>query len=33
MRGFLCSACNLGLGSFQDSASRLQRAITYLARR
>ena len=30
-RGHLCHNCNRGLGVFQDSLSRLQRAINYLS--
>lgn len=29
-RGFLCQACNSALGSFQDSPSLLEAAISYL---
>lgn len=29
-RGFLCHNCNRGIGVFQDSVARLQRAIVYL---
>jgi Recombination endonuclease VII len=31
VRGLLCSACNVGLGSFKDSPSRLSGAIAYLS--
>ncbi|WP_184331858.1 endonuclease VII domain-containing protein [Rhizobium phaseoli] len=30
VRGILCSSCNIGLGKFKDSVSRLDRAIEYL---
>lgn len=30
VRGVLCMNCNIGLGNFHDSISRLQRAIDYL---
>jgi hypothetical protein len=30
VRGVLCNACNLGLGSFRDSTDRLEAAIRYL---
>lgn len=31
IRGLLCSACNLGLGSFRDNTKRLESAIHWLA--
>lgn len=31
-RGWLCGACNLGIGKLQDSVEGLQRAIDYLKR-
>ena len=31
IRGILCTNCNLGIGNFQHSALRLQKAIKYLS--
>lgn len=30
VRGFICSACNLALGNFQDSEALLQRALDWI---
>lgn len=32
IRGFLCSNCNTGVGSFDDEPERIQSAINYLRR-
>lgn len=32
VRGLLCHMCNFGIGAFQDSAERLEKAIEYLQR-